>query len=103
MTIVDKQFSAERVEVDGFTFERCIFDRCRIVYSAAGPVQFKDCKFISCDWVFNDAADLTLAYLAALYRGLGDEGRTLVDSIFQEIRTGTLERHAVEPLAAATA
>jgi hypothetical protein len=93
MKTVGQTFQNERVEVDGSVFERCVFDRCHIVYSATDYVQFVGCTFNSCDWVFSDAADLTLVYLSALYRGLGKQGQELVDAIFDQIRTGTLDRY----------
>jgi hypothetical protein len=103
MNIVGRRFQNERVEVDGLVFERCVFDRCHIVFRATEYVQFLDCTFNNCDWVFSDAADLTLVYLSALYRGLGKEGQDLVETIFQQIRSGTLERYpdqAPRPVAA---
>ena len=97
MNIVGRRFQDERVEVDGEVFERCVFDRCQIVYRATEYVQFHDCTFNNCDWVFSDGADLTLVYLSALYRGLGPQGQDLIETIFQQIRTGALERYKEAP------
>ena len=88
--ISDRTFVNGRIDVDGETYVRCVFDHCGIVYSALQPVRFIECRFISCEWIFSESADLTLAYLSALYRGLGAQGAQLVESIFQRIREGSV-------------
>lgn len=96
MTVIGRTFENDRIEVDGQVFERCTFNRCRIVYSAVDGVTFKECRFYTCDWVFNDGADLTLRYLSALYRGIGAEGRELVESIFNRVRSGDVSQEVEE-------
>ncbi len=86
--IADQTFEDERLEVDGTTFERCVFKRCRIVFSAIDTVSFKQCHFDSCEWVLDGSARSTMLYLSALYRGLGLGGRDLVETIFSSIRDG---------------
>lgn len=93
--IVDQTFEDERLEVDGTTFERCVFKRCRIVFSAIDTVSFKQCHFDTCEWIFDGPAEATLKYLSALYRGLGPAGQDLIELIFQSVREGNLEE---EPL-----
>lgn len=87
---VGKVFENARLEVDGSTYERCKFLRCRIGFSAIDTVVFKECVFTQCEWIFEGPAETTLAYLSALYRGLGAGGQQLVDGIFQGIRDGTV-------------
>lgn len=84
----DTSFQGGQVEVDNTTFTRCHFIRCQILYSATGPVTFNDCTFHECDWTFEGAAESTLYFLSALYRGLGGGGREVVETIFQAIRDG---------------
>lgn len=83
-------FKDEIVEVDGFVFHACQFDHCKIVYRGDEPVKFEDCLFESCEWVFNGPGENVLLYLSALYNGLGEGGRELVESIFESIRRGTV-------------
>ncbi|MDQ3513573.1 MAG: hypothetical protein M3462_07905 [Chloroflexota bacterium] len=86
--IVDQTFEDERLEVDGTTFERSVFKRCRIVFSAIDTVSFKQCHFDSCEWVLGGSARSTMLYLSALYLGLGTGGRDLVETMFSSIRDG---------------
>jgi hypothetical protein len=79
-------FENELIDTDGNLYRDCKFVQCRVIFRGLAPVSFKDCDFTDCDWVFDASAQLTLAYLAALHRGLGDSGRKLVEDLFQRIR-----------------
>lgn len=92
----DRAFENERWEVDGLAFVRCKFKRCRLVFSGGDQVSFKDCTFADCDWVFDGPAENTLAYLSAMYHGLGPAGKQLVTSIFRGIEHGTFPSDRVE-------
>jgi len=93
---IGRVFENSRLEVDGMVFERCKFKHCRLVFSAIDTVTFKECSFDSCDWVFDGPAENTLLYLSALYRGLGEGGRDLVESMFERIRAGNVGGDLVE-------
>lgn len=92
-----KRFVDRAVVVDGNHYQDCTFLRCKIIYTAADAVTFDGCTFNSCDWVFDDAAERTLVYLAALYEGLGDGGKPLIELIFDSIRSGELTRRFTLP------
>lgn len=96
LTLSQKQFVGETferqvVEVDGRVYENCKFIECRIIFSGVEAVAFDDCTFVRCDWGFSGAAVNTLSYLSALYQGLGENGREMVDGIFDSVRLGLVE------------
>jgi hypothetical protein len=82
-TYKDQQFSAEPIELDGNLFERCTFSRCRLVYRGSVPPGMTGCRFDDCTWEFDDAAGRTVAFLRALYHGMGEAGRRLVEDTFK--------------------
>jgi hypothetical protein len=45
-----------------------------------------NCRFENVSWVFEGPAANTLAFLQALYHGMGEGGRKLVDDTFENIR-----------------
>jgi hypothetical protein len=77
----------ENIRIDEDEFVNCLFKKCRIIFTGKGPALFTNCRFDECQWVFDDAAEETLQYLATLYQ-LGPGGESLVDGIFDSIRQG---------------
>jgi hypothetical protein len=103
MRFIREVFRDETIEIDEDEYQQCRFVNCRIVFSGKGPARFSDCKFDECQWVFDGAAEETIQYLAALYTGVGEGGRMLVEAIFNSIRQGGVGHGALqrEPPAAA--
>jgi hypothetical protein len=97
--IADKEFKRTSIIVEGIHFLRCKFIECQIIYSAKDDVAFEDCNFVECNWTFDGPAEETLIFLSELYNGLGEQGRDLVESVFQSIRTGTVKQGTI-PLVA---
>src|ERR1700688_1330075 len=61
-----KTFENEPVVLDGYTYSRCVFLRCRIVYSGH-PFHLHECKFLNgCLFEFRDAANSTLGLIQQL-------------------------------------
>ena len=85
---VNETFTDEVFHIDGNSYVRCKFIRCRIIFSGEFGVSFKECSFVDCDWGFAGPAANTLRYLSALYQGLGHSGEDMVESIFGSIRNG---------------
>jgi len=81
-------FRDTRVAVDGHEYRGCKFIRCTIVYSGGAPPQFVDCLFQGSTWAFEDAASRTIAFMTALYHGMGEGGRALIEQTFEAIRRG---------------
>jgi len=97
--IADKEFKRTSINVEGIHFLRCKFIECQIIYSARDDVAFEDCSFIECSWTFDGPAEETLVFLSELYNGLGQQGRELVESVFQSIRTGTVKQGTIPMVA----
>ena len=49
--------------MDGNVYDRCIFNRCRIVYSGGSLPMLNNCQFNDCSWTLGDAADGTMVFL----------------------------------------
>lgn len=88
MIVQNKHIFDKNVLVDENHYIDCRFTRCRIIFTGKGPVRFDRCTFEECDWVFDDAAEETIQYLAAIYNGMGASGRDMVEGIFDSIRRG---------------
>lgn len=85
-------FDQETVLVDGYHYHNCCFNQCKIVFRATEPVKFDGCVFNECIWEFDGPAENALLYLSALYNGLGEGGKELVEGVFESIRQGAVEQ-----------
>lgn len=83
-----KLITDENIRIDEDEFTNCWFKNCRIIFTGKGPARFSNCKFDECQWVFDDAAEETIQYMAKLYTDLGLGGQALVEGIFDSIRQG---------------
>jgi hypothetical protein len=84
---IKNKYRKSTVKLDNNEFVECSFDECTLQYAGEGPVAMIGCTFINVQWVFVDAAQQTLQFLQGLYHGMGEGGRTLVESTFDNIRT----------------
>lgn len=89
MRYVDQVFEDTDVILDGNEYERCVFRRTRITYSAYKGGGFSYCEFYECRWALRGPAADTLQFLSATFNGLGEEGRALVEKTFDNIRDGS--------------
>jgi transcriptional regulator of NAD metabolism len=97
--ITDREFRRTSIIVEDIHFLRCKFIECQIIYTAKDDVAFEDCNFVECSWTFDGPAEETLIFLSELYNGLGQQGRELVESVFESIRSGTV-KHGTIPMVA---
>jgi hypothetical protein len=103
-TFLSQTFEGNTFILDGSRFKDCRFVRCELIYRGEDGAFFDGCTFVECTWTFGGPAENALIFLADLYRGLGEEGRDLVESIFTGIRSGTVKRtKAATPVAPALA
>ena len=65
-TYSDVTFQDREVTVDGIKFIRCLFERCKLTYAAAGPVGMEGCGFSECTWNFEGPAADTLAFIRSM-------------------------------------
>jgi len=84
---VKNKYTNSTVKLDNNDFVDCSFDKCTLEYAGEGPVSITGCTFNNVQWVFVGAAQQTLQFLQGLYHGMGEGGRTLVESTFDNIRT----------------
>jgi hypothetical protein len=60
-------FNHETVTLDAEQFSDCEFRDCRMIYRGGEPPGFDNCRFVGCDWLFDDAAANTLAHLKTVW------------------------------------
>ena len=75
-------FNHETVVLDGERFSDCEFQDCRLVYSGGEVPNFANCRFVGCEWKFEDAALRTLAHLRAVWAA---GGKAPVQAMIKEI------------------
>lgn len=81
----DREFSGERVVLDGKHFEDCTFDTCQLVYRGGTPPNFVRCDFAAPRFAFQDAAQSTVQLMSAIYNGIDER---IIEKTFDEIRKG---------------
>jgi len=72
--------------MDGNVYDRCTFNRCRIVYSGGSLPMLNNCQFNDCNWTLGDAAERTMIFLRLLYHGMGPGGQQLVEETLKGLR-----------------
>ncbi|MGH2614345.1 MAG: hypothetical protein ACRDJC_03835 [Thermomicrobiales bacterium] len=88
----NQKFLRQDILIDGREFFNCEFIQCRIVFRGTGPVQFEQCVFTECQWVFDGPAENTLFFLSALATDLGPEAAAMVENMLNGIATGQIEK-----------
>ena len=87
MATAEKQKYEDTTEgLDGNVYKACEFYRCRLVYRGGLPPAVSECRFTDCQWIFEDAADRTIAFMRAMYHGMDEGGRQIIDATFENIR-----------------
>jgi len=82
-----RTFKDTVVDLDGREFYNCTFINCGIRYSGSRPgITLDGCTFDRCHFVFDGYATNTVAFLSAIYNGMGDWGKGSVEKLFDEIR-----------------
>ena len=74
------------VKLDNNEFVECEFIGCTMEYTGLGPVSLSGCTFENVKWVFSGPAQNTLQFLGAIYNGMGEGGKKLVEHIFEQIK-----------------
>ena len=90
--ISNKNYIKQDVLIDGQRFFNCKFIQSRIVFRATAPVQFDQCVFTECQWVFDGPAENTLRFLSALANDLGPEANAMVINMLNGIVSGQIDR-----------
>jgi hypothetical protein len=86
---VDVHISNRAVRLDGEEFDNCVFQNCTLEIGGAAEFTLDGCTLINCQWVFVDAAAVTLGAMARIYTGMVKDGEALVEQTFEYIRRGS--------------
>lgn len=98
--VKDSQFVDDRVDLDGNTFERCSFLKCRMTFRAREPASLLHCSFVDCLWEFQEAAALTADFIRALTNATGDYGKFMLLNTFPELKVWIKDEHLARLAAA---
>jgi hypothetical protein len=82
------------INVDGQQFQGCEFTQCSIIFSGIAPVGFIGCTFTGCSFNFSGPAQLMLDYLASIYGFAMPDGRSIVETMFDSVRSNAQEMAA---------
>ncbi len=85
-TVEGRTFENERVILDGRKFVRCAFTGCTLVYTGTESLGLEGCTMNSCNWSFEGPAGNTLEFMRAIYHNLGEAGRLIIETTFENIR-----------------
>jgi hypothetical protein len=77
MVIKNYTFEAEPVLMDFHDFRHCTFRRCRLIYCGHSAVMVDSCRFDDCRWEFGGPAMATIQFLANLYQGGSEMGKSI--------------------------
>lgn len=86
MDFKDKQFKNDKVRMDGNSFINCQFENCVMEYGGGPPPSMVGCGFNGVQWAFTEAASNTIIFMGAIYHGMGDGGKKLIEQTFENIR-----------------
>jgi hypothetical protein len=88
MKITKTTFTQQDVILDFHEYESCIFTNCRFVLLGYSPFALNECEVTNCEFTFAGPAASTIQTMSNLYNSFGDQGKTLIEGIFDKIRTG---------------
>lgn len=94
---INNSYSGARVRIDNQIFKNCIFSNCVIEYAAEGPISLSGCTFNNCQWVFVGAAQSTLNFMQTMYHSMGDFGRGMIESTFDNIKNAGAPESGARP------
>lgn len=96
-SLVDVQLQDQDVVLDGTTYRRCTFTRCRLIYQGGEMPMFYESRFVETEWAFGGAAMRTVGFLNMLYH---TGAKQIVDSTIKEIRAKPKQPKAARKRAA---
>lgn len=83
MHYVGRLFEGEEVELDGNSFEKCVFSHCKLVYSGGGVPELVAIDLEHCHFKLEGAAKHTVAFCRTLVKAGLDQA---VETIIAEMR-----------------
>lgn len=85
----DKHFIKDTIDLDGESFFNCTFTDCILRYSGGALPEMQACTFSDSTFELAGAADRTVIFITAMYHGMGEGGKNLVERTFENIRAGS--------------
>lgn len=79
-------FSAQRVELDGNSYNNVVFVNCIMVFNGSGAegISMVGCSFDNCSWHFEGAAANTLTFINNLAGAMGSYGgKRFIKNLFK--------------------
>jgi hypothetical protein len=86
MKITKNTFTNEEVILDFNEFQECSFTNCRFVVLGYAPFSLNECQVTNCEFTFGGPAASTIQTMASIYHNIGDQGKALIESTFENIR-----------------
>jgi hypothetical protein len=86
-----------KVSLDNNEFFNCTFVDCIMEYAGTGPVSISNCKFTNPQWVFVGAAQNTLQFMHAVYQGMGEVGKQLIEKTCENIKKSSASQFDSQP------
>ena len=94
MIYENSTFEGVVVVLDGNEYRSCILRKCKVVFRGTTTCSLSDTSFEGCEFGFDGPAALTINYMSAMYQGLGEFGKRLIEGTFNDIRTGSFTKIA---------
>jgi len=83
---INNKYENVTVKLDNNDFKDCQFINCVMEFGGTGPVSLSGCSFSKSKWVFSGSAQNTLQFLTAMYHGMGEGGKKLIEQTFENIK-----------------
>ena len=80
-----REFTGERLVIDGKHFEDCRFESCTLVFEGGVAPNFVRCEFAAPQFAFTEAAKNTVQLMSAIYNGIDPR---IIEKTFDNIRAG---------------
>ncbi len=84
---IRNNYKNTKVTLDNNEFSYCTFENCVMEFAGTGPVALTNCTFNKVSWTFSGPAENTLKFMKAMYHGMGEGGRQVIEKTFEEIKT----------------
>ena len=88
VTIDGKSFKDQKIILDYTNYINCKFNNCRLIYNGEGPVGLVNCELYNITFSMDKGAKNALAFLHQIHKNMGVQGKIIVESTFDAIRTG---------------
>lgn len=82
----NNKYQNSTVKIDNIHFIGCEFINCTLEYTGVGLVGIEGCTFDNVKWLFTGPARNTIDFMRALYHGMGEPGKQVIDKTFDAIK-----------------